>query len=144
MVPAERLPTAQVGRNDWSSPVSSHYLDTQANNSCPGHIPSVLCNKDETNLEFHSNRISSKFRIRIKSNMNIQWLQIRLPEHGVIPWPWARVRPGITSIVAIHISLYLFSDLTMKTTSYSCQTYHRISYVHIHTLGYKNKIIYIP
>ena len=36
---------------------------------------------------------------------------------------------------------FLLSDLIMKTTSYNCQIYH-ISYVHIHTLGYK--IIYIP
>ena len=34
--------------------------------------------KDGTNPEFHSNRISSKILIPIESNMNIQWLQIRL------------------------------------------------------------------
>ena len=45
--------------------------------------------------------------------------------------------------VAMRIDLFftfLLSDLTMKTTSYSCQTYHHISYVHIHKLHKKKYI----
>ena len=38
-----------------------------------------------------------------------------------------------------HRSFCLLSDLTMKTTSYSRQAYHHISYVQIHTLGYQIK-----
>ena len=83
-----------------------------------------------------------------KSNMNIQWLQIRLEywtvsryldaasscDHGLksmlellASWPYMQ----------LHWSFCLLSDLNMKTTSYSHQTYPHISYVH--TLGYKIK-----
>ena len=81
--------------------------------------------KDGTNLEFHSNRISnrisSEFRIRIEYEYSVASNSIRIHRGHM------------------YRSFCLLSELTMNTTSYSRQTYPHISYVHIHTTGYKIK-----
>ena len=59
--------------------------------------------------------------------------------HGLNPC-WSRRHHGHT-----RWSFCLLSDLTTKTTSYSCQSYHHISSVHIQYYIYtrlQNKIIY--
>ena len=116
-------------------------------------VDDLTC-KEGTNLEFHSNRISSEFRIRIESNTNIQWLQIQLEYWTVSRFlAGTRRHPVATSTGPgrsrrhrghTHRSCCLLSDLTMETTSYSRQTYPHIPNIHIHTLlGYK-RIFFIP
>ena len=93
---------------------------------------------DESGISFKSNILEI-------SNTNIQW-QIWLKYCTVlrclaVTWchPVDKSMPESLHCGHTHWCFYLLSDLNMKTTSYSRQTYPHISYVHIHTLSYKVK-----
>jgi len=98
------------------------------------NLTTCTCSKDGTNLEFNLNRISD-----FKYESNIQWLQIWL-EYWIVSRCFARMWHHLVAMSSSpcqrcqhhrhrHQSFYLLADLIMKTTSYSHQSYHRISYV---------------
>ena len=90
------------------------------------------------------------YESNIESNTNIQWLQIRLEYWTVLRYFSGTRRHSVATGTSpgrrrrhrghMHQSFCLLSDLTMKMTSYSRQTYHHISYVHIIHIPVKNKI----
>ena len=106
--------------------------------------------KDGTNLEFHTNRIlnriSSKFRIQIEYRIEYEYIVASNSNRilngveslaGTLRHPVAmssspcqsRRHRGHT-----HRYFCLLSDLTIKTISYSRQSYHHISCAHTHTV----------
>ena len=105
------------------------------------------------NLEFHSNRISSKFRIRIESNTNIQSSvasnSIRIL-NGVEMSCWdaaSSTHKSVPESAALwpYASIFLFNFCPNHENNFlqPPKLSSHILYTHTHT-RLQNKIIYIP
>ena len=102
----------------------------------------MKCGTDESGISFESNILEISKTNRIEYEYSVASNSIRILKteryHVMMSCRGAASSRAVgVATTSTHRSFCLLSDLTMKTTSYSRQTYPHISYVHIQTLVYK-------